>query len=188
MPHSAAVPFVIRRTNDVVGALEITSTTETVHGLLRLEGERLQIQWRLARSTERVGMSIRTDRQVEAVREVVIPLNAVAGAAVRWRWQWPPGHYLVLTAADLRAFEDIAGTAGLSLDHPAELALRLRREDRVLGSEFVAELELALAERDLASSERSLGAGGDAPVGELAAGRSGDSPMAVPREREIRKL
>src|SRR5687768_17483994 len=118
MAHSAALPFVLRRSHDVVG-WEIVSTRETVHGLLRLEGDRVFIQWRVARSTDHVGMSIRTDHEVEPVREVVIPLGAVAGASVRWRWRWPPGPYVILTAADLRAFEEIAGAAGLSLDHPA---------------------------------------------------------------------
>jgi hypothetical protein len=152
MPHSAALPFVLHRKHDVVGR-EITSTRETVHGLLRLDGDRVHVQWRVARSTDRVGMEIRTDREVEPVREAVIPLSAVAGASVRWRWRWPPGPYLVLTAADLRAFEEVAGAAGLSLDHPAELALRLRGADRALGSEFAGELELALAERALAAAE-----------------------------------
>ena len=122
MAHSAALPFVLHRSHDVVG-WEITSTHETVHGLLRLDGDRVFIQWRVARSTDHVGMQIRTDHEVEPVREVVIPLSAVAGAA------------------------------GLSLDHPAELALRLRGADRALGSEFVGELELALAERALAAAE-----------------------------------
>lgn len=153
MPRSAALPFVLRRSSDVVGGLEITSTRETIHGLLRLDGDRLHIQWRVARSTDHVGMQIRTDRQVEPVREVVLPLGAVAGAAVRWRWRWPPGPYLVLTAADLRVFEEVAGAAGLSLDHPAELELKLRGEDRAAGNEFVGELELALAERELADAE-----------------------------------
>ena len=152
MPHSAAVPFVLHRKHDVVG-LTITSTRETIHGLLRLDGDSLHVQWRVARSTDHVGWQIRTDKEVEPVREVVIPLNAVAGASVRWRWGWPPGPHLVLTAADLRAFEEVAGTAGLSLDHPAELVLRLRGADRALGAEFAGELELAIAERDLAAAE-----------------------------------
>jgi hypothetical protein len=59
----------------------------------------------------------------------------------------------VLTAADLRAFEEVAGAAGLSLDHPADLQLRLRRSDRALGVEFAGELELAIAERELAEQQ-----------------------------------
>ncbi|HUQ81161.1 MAG TPA: hypothetical protein VM076_08490 [Gemmatimonadaceae bacterium] len=152
MAHSAALPFVLRRTHDVVGR-EITSTSETIHGLLRLDGDSVHIQWRVARSTDHVGKTIRTDREVESVREVSIPLSAIAGASIRWRWQWPPGQYLILTAADLRAFEEVAGAAGLSLDHPAELALPLRGADRTLGNEFAGELELALAERALAAVE-----------------------------------
>jgi hypothetical protein len=152
MPHSAAIPFLLHRRHDVVG-VAITTTRETVHGLLRLDGDRLYVQWRVARAIDHVGMTIRSDKQVEPVREVVIPLSAIAGAAVKWSWRWPPGPYLVLTAADLRAFEEVAGTAGLSLDHPAELELRLRRSDRALGAEFAGELELALAERDLAAAE-----------------------------------
>jgi hypothetical protein len=152
MPHSAAVPFLLQRTNQVVG-LSITTTRETVHGLLRLDGERLHIQWRVAKSTEHVGVEIRSDKEVGPVREVVIPLSAIAGATVQRRWRWPPGPYLVLTAADLRAFEEVAGAAGLNLDHPAELVLRLRRSDRALGVEFAGDLELALAERAIAAAE-----------------------------------
>lgn len=152
MPHSAAVPFLLQRKHDVVG-WEITSTRETVHGLLRLDGGSLYVQWRVAKSTSHVGMEIRTDNEVGPVREVVIPLTAVAGATVRWNWRWPPGPCLVLTAADLRAFEEVAGAAGLSLDHPAELVLRLRRSDRARGLEFAGELELALAERAIAAAE-----------------------------------
>jgi len=143
----------MHRSHDVVGGREITSTKETIHGLLRLDGEGLHIQWRVARSTDHVGWQIRTDREVEPVREVTVPLSAIASATVRRRWRWPPNACLVLTASDLRAFEEIAGAAGLSLDHPAELSLGLRREDRGLGSEFAGELELALAERALAAAE-----------------------------------
>ena len=154
MPHSAALPFVLHRGHDSVGIKEITSTSETIHGLLRLEGDKVYVQWRVVRSTDRVGLEIRTDREVEPVREVVLPLSAIAGAAVRWRlWKWPPGPYLVLTAADMRAFEEVAGAAALSLDHPAELALRLRRADRELGAAFAGDLELAVAERALAVAE-----------------------------------
>ena len=155
MPHSAAIPFLLRRRHDVVG-LAITTTRETVHGLLRLDGDTLHVQWRVAKSTDYVGMEIRSDKEVGPVREVAIPLSAIAGAVVKWQWRWPPSPYLVLTAADLRAFEEVAGAAGLSLDHPAELVLRLRRSDRDVGVEFVGELELAIAERAIAAAEGKL--------------------------------
>jgi hypothetical protein len=182
MTHSAAFPFRFRRSEDTVGLTEITSTTETVHGLLRLEGELLRVQWRMDRATERVGMSIRTDREVEPVREVVLPLSALAGARVAWRWwRWPPGLYLSLNAADLRAFEEIAGEAGLRLDSPTELVLRVRRPDRLAAQEFAAELEMSLAEHALRAAEQPARVeGGEAhpPLPPPAAARNETEPAA----------
>jgi len=45
----AAVPFQLSRGQDEFTGGCVTSTTEVVHGLLRLEGDRLVVQWRLAR-------------------------------------------------------------------------------------------------------------------------------------------
>ena len=147
MPHSAALPFLIKRASDVFSGSGMTTTRETVHGLLRLDHDRLTIQWRVGRKTEHLGSEMRTDQEVEPVRSIVVPLRGVAGAAVRRRW-WDriSGLHLVLTAADLSAFEGLAGNDGLSLDHPAELVLRLRRSDRLAAEEFGAELALAIAE------------------------------------------
>ncbi|HEX2202780.1 MAG TPA: hypothetical protein VHG91_05770 [Longimicrobium sp.] len=180
MTHSAALPFRLRRGEDVVGMTEITSTSETVDGLLRLDGDRLVIQWRVTRSTDRVGTQIRTDRELEPVREVVVPLAALAGAQVRrmW-WRWPPGPYLVLTAADLRAFEEVAGEGGLRLDHPAELVLPLKRPARLPAQEFAAELEMALAERALRAADDAARLGSGAPPA-LGDGPEGETPPRLP--------
>ena len=59
----------------------------------------------------------------------------------------------MLQAADLHAFRALAGEAALLLDHPAELVLDLRRGDRAVAREFVAELDLALAEAALQAAE-----------------------------------
>jgi len=154
MPYTAVLPFFLRRSNDVVGITEITSTSERVHGLLRLEGDRLVVQWRVARETERVGMEIRTDHEVEPVREVVVPLAALGGAEVRATGlRRLLGPQVVLTAADLRAFEEIAGATGLRLAHPAALKLRILRSDHLLAQEFAGELNLAVAEHALRQVE-----------------------------------
>jgi hypothetical protein len=149
MTHTGALPFVLKRSDDVIAGSEITTTAETVHGLLRLDGDRLKIQWRLSRETSRVGMEIRSDKEYEAVREVVVPLSALAAASVRVS-RWIPGRVrFVLIAADLRAFEEVAGEQGLRLDHPAELVLRIRPADRLAAEEFSSELELAIAENSM---------------------------------------
>jgi hypothetical protein len=142
---TAALPFVVRHSHEVLGTREIRSTSDTIHGLIRLEADRLVVQWRLHRSTESIGMEIRTDEEVGEVQEVEIPLTGVAGAAVRSRWwQWRPR--LVLTATDLRIFEEVASQDALRTKHPGELVLQLRRGDRSAGHAFAADVTLAAAE------------------------------------------
>lgn len=163
MLHTAALPFVLRREHGVIsgrhgfGGQEITSTRDHIHGLLYLNGEELVIQWRTSREVSRVGREIRTDRELTTLREVALPLAALAGAGVRRVWsRWWFAEALVLTAADLRAFDALTGEGdlpGLLLEHPAEVVLEVRRADGHAVREFVSQLRLALSEHRLASSE-----------------------------------
>lgn len=157
MLHTAALPFVLRRTHDVVSGREVTSTREQLHGLLHLDGEKLVIQWRTTREISHVGREIRTDRELAPIREVAVPLSGLSGARVRRIWRhWRFVEVLVLTASDLRAFDVLTGDSevpGLVLEHPAEIVLEVRRSDRPLVREFVSELRLAISEQLLASYE-----------------------------------
>lgn len=165
IPEFAALPFTLSRQTDVFGNGQFASTTETVHGLLRLEKEELIIQWRVLRETDRFGAEIRSDTEVEPVREVAIPLSLLASASVRTSW-WGGAPRLVLTAADLGAFEALAGPAGLGLSHPAELVLTLRRGDRYAAREFSTDVSLAVGEQAL-----------------RLASESNDAPARLPRPR-----
>ena len=158
MTRRPTLPFTVRRSSDVITSGSITSTTETTHGLLRLEADRLVVQWRLHRSTDRIGPEIRTDVAVGEVREAVISLAGLGGAVLRRPW-WALGRRvtLVLLTSDLRALDGLAGAGGLQLAHPGQLELRIRPADRDLALEFVADLALAIGERALrlASGESS---------------------------------
>lgn len=148
MSSLAAVPFTLKRSTDLwTAGGEYESTTETAHGLLRLEAERLVVQWRVAVRTQLLhGAGHETREKIEPVQEMVIPLTSVAGAVVpRRRWWQFTGPRLVLTATDLLAFDRIAGQQGLKLKHPARLVLRIKRTDRLIADEFAAELALTLA-------------------------------------------
>lgn len=155
MAYSRALPFMLRRSSDAFTKSAFTTTTETAHGLLRLDGDSLVLQWRLARKTERFGAAdMRTEEELEAVQEVVVPLAGVAGALVRRGFfRWLIGPRIVIRASDLRAFEAVTGEEGLRLGHPAEIVLRLRRADILAAEEFAAELELAVAQRSLGGTD-----------------------------------
>ncbi len=159
MSRFAAVPFILRRSKNSYGADSMTTTKETVHGLLRLEEDELTVQWRTARKTLDLGGEAHsTSEEFEAVREVTIPISAMAGAVVRrpW-WKFWGGPRIVLMASDLQALEAVAGEDGLRLAHPAQLVLAVRRSDQLAASEFAAELELAVAERQLGRSDEERG-------------------------------
>jgi hypothetical protein len=166
MPRSASIPFVLVRSQQVVGK-EITQTTENIHGLMHLADGRLRLQWRVLRATQRVGSEIRTDVELDPVAEVELPLQAIAGAEVRTKWWnrfgFPNGMELVLRAADMRAFEVVAGSAGLILAHPAELVIPVRNADSVNAREFAAELTLSLAELTEEDARLSSGKAGEKP-------------------------
>jgi hypothetical protein len=177
--NSVALPFSLKRSNDVIAGGEVTSTTETVHGLLRLEAERLVVQWRISREVSRVGREIRTDEELQPVREVSVPLDALADAAIKQRgWGWFRTTRLTLTAADLRAFEEVAGAAGLQLEHPATLALSIPSADQLAAREFAADLNVRLAERTLPPTAPRAGLA-DAPAAPRR-GLSGAAP--APRQ------
>lgn len=154
---SAALPFLLSRSSDVISGVNMRSTTETAHGLLRLDTTHLVVQWRVRTSTDMIGSEIRSDAVIGEVQEVRIPLDGVAGAAVRERrFLFRRSVKLVLTAADLRAFEPLVGASGLQSEHPAEVQLTLQRADALAAREFCAELAMVLAERWRERSSRTL--------------------------------
>ena len=157
MRRTAALPFRQTRKQETFDAEGVTSTIETVHGLIRLEGDRVVIQWRAATRVDRVGMEICTDEEVGDVHEAVVPLEAVAGATVQrpW-WRRLLGPRVLLLASDLRAFEALSREGGLRMAHPAELVVDVPRKARLAAEEFAAELELARAELLSDPSRRRL--------------------------------
>jgi hypothetical protein len=164
MPRSVALPFLLKRSSEVFTASSMSTTRETVHGLLRLEEDRLTIQWRVGRRTDHLGTGMHTDEEVEPVREITVPLSRISGSSLQRRILGRlVAPRLVLLGADLAAFEGLAGAEGLGLQHPAELVLTLRRSDRLPAEEFTAELALALAQLELPARDR-LDALGDGSV------------------------
>jgi len=158
MPNATVLPFRIKRGDSVIKNGTVTTTNETIDGLLRLEEHHLVVQWRLERTTDLVGPEIRSDRALEPVREAIVPLSGLATCTVRgsW-WPWSSSIKVVLTASDMQAFEAVAGPRGLQLSHPAELIIAVRAQDRMAAREFASDVELAVATLSMKRAEESAG-------------------------------
>jgi hypothetical protein len=152
-PRSAALPFTIRREHGVVGRREVTSTEETLYGLLRIHGDQLAVQWRTSRQISRVGREIRTDREMDPVEEIALPVSGLARVEIRRKWlRWWFRPVLILTAADLRTFDQLGSAEdgpSFVLEHPAELQLELRSDDVERATFFASKLALAISEEML---------------------------------------
>lgn len=153
MDRSPALPFTVRRKKDVINFFGITSTHETMRGLLRVEGDKVVLQWRTERKIDRVGWTLGTEREFDAVREVTLPVSVIADATVHSHWWWPFRKYLVLTGVDLRAFETLLIDEALPIAHPAELVVRIDRGASANAREFATELRLVLADRAIQAAE-----------------------------------
>ena len=150
----ATMPFRVSADSQVIAGGSVTTTEERRHGVVRLEDDRLVVQWRVEREVQRIGHEIRTDVEREGMREVTVPVRMLGDARVveRGRWWWRRWE-LVVTARDLAAFDTLAGDEGFALEHPAKLELPVHRSDLELARELASELELAIAELALADAE-----------------------------------
>jgi hypothetical protein len=116
-----------------------------IHGLARLEGNTLILEWSGTISHDEVGKTIGSWTESLPVKSASIPLSSLATVEFRRGWLLSPR--LVLRASDLNGFSGIPGVeAGV-------LVLRLLRRDRRAGRDLAANLELGLADAALLEAE-----------------------------------
>ncbi len=150
-----SLPFTAKQRSSTHTVVGYTATAETTHGMLRIDGDRLVIEWKVRRSTTRAGATYETREETDPVAEAAIPISRLASAMIqRGRW-WLGGARprLVLAANDLRAFESVTATGALSLKHPSRLEFTLARRDLDAAIDFAGELELAISDLQLRRAE-----------------------------------
>jgi gamma-glutamyltranspeptidase/glutathione hydrolase len=174
----ATLPFELATEEQVIGHGSVTTTQHRRHGVLRLDGDALIVQWRVDRVTHRVGPEIRTDAASDGLRDVTVPLRLLGSARVRVRRRlFRQRHELVLVARDLTAWDRLAGEDGFAFAHPAELVLPVRAVDREVAEEFASELALAIADRQLADvTTGQLADGTTRPLGDVTTGQLPGAP------------
>lgn len=142
-----AVPFTVPLDEQLTsaGGLTYVTTKRRVHGIARLEDDRLVLQVAESRAVVHVtGTGIEQRTESDPVAERAVTLDQLGDARLRRHWLW---WQLVVTASDLRAFEGLPGAEG------GELRLRVDRRHRAVAEELVATLRLALAELALQRAE-----------------------------------
>ena len=128
-------------------ATRVTTTHEVCEGLLRVDGEALVFQVLVTRTTTRVGgTSVETDRFTEPVRDIRVPISAIASIRIR-RTGWLRRREVVIAARDLKAFIDLPGARA------QELKIPVPREHADAAAELVGTVELAMADYALKLAE-----------------------------------
>ena len=175
MLHVPALPFTLRRSNGVISGKEITSTVETIHGLLRVDGDSLVLQWRVQRQTDRVGSrdpqrsrARSRARGHDPHRLRVRRRRPLAPVAFRPRPLSGPdrGRSSRLRGIDRPRRPRVA--------HPAQLVLDVRKQDNDAARELATQVELAIGDHALRIAE------GDAVAAPALAGEQAGRKLLGP--------
>jgi len=143
------LPYRFVKTKDaqVGGPTQVTTTHELCEGLVRADADALVFQLLVTRTVTHVGgTSVKTDRFTEPVREIRVPVGAIASIRMRRRG-WLRRRQVVVTARDLRAFIDLPGARA------QELIIPVSRQHADLAAELVGTVELAMADHALKLAE-----------------------------------
>jgi hypothetical protein len=139
--------FVKSKDAQVGGPTQVTTTHELCEGLIRVDGEALVFQVLVTRTVTRIGgSSVHTDRSTEPVREIRVPIEALASIRVR-RTGWLRRREVVITARDLKIFIDVPGARA------QELKIPVTRQYADVAAELVGTVELAMADHALKLAE-----------------------------------
>lgn len=149
------LPFrFVKEDAQIGGPTRVTTTNELCEGLVHIDRDALVFQFVVTRTVTRVGgVSVQTDRSTEPVREIRVPISALASIRLRRRG-WLRRREMVIVARDLRAFVDVPGARA------HDLTIAVPSKDADTAVELVSTVELAMADHALKLAES-----GELPAG-----------------------
>ncbi len=122
------------------------SVSMRLHGVLRLAGDKLVLEWSGTRHLSEAGRgSARSVTEPVPVSRVVLPVASLGRIALRQRW-WRPRIELVSN--------DLAAVAGVPSARGGRIELAIARSDRHSAADLISRIELAAADHALAAAER----------------------------------
>lgn len=132
------------------------SVSLTLHGVLRLEGDQVILEWSGRRRVAEAGRGVaRSVAEPVPVSRVVFPVASLGRVALRRHWWW--WQRLVLRSADLAALQSVPTARS------GQIVLEVARVDRHAAADLASRIELAVADHALAVAEqpRALPRGSD---------------------------
>jgi hypothetical protein len=138
------LPFTLKVAGkDEFKGLRAESTSFVFHGIARLEGETLILEWAGTARVQRVDpLSVRDEELKLPAETLIIPVHRLRSAEVAGRlWRMR----LELSAGDLTTL------AAVPSENQSVVRLWIRRRDRELAAAFAARLNQALATPPLAT-------------------------------------
>ncbi len=135
LPFSLKVPS----RDNLSGEAVISWTDFAFHGLMRFDGEVLQIEWSGTAATDEVeGAAVRSEILALPAEAVAIPLERLRTVKLAGGW-WRPR--LEITGNDMAALAEVPSEEG------GRVRFWLRRGDRALAAELVSAMRQAARER-----------------------------------------
>jgi hypothetical protein len=128
---------------DEVGPSTVRSVSYRIHGVARIEGSTLVLEWTGEKLIDEVkGPEVRSRSEPVPARRVAVAAGSIGGAEVRgWLRR-----RLELWSSDINALAGVPGARG------GRIRLRISRSDQLLAEELVASLQMAAADAALDSA------------------------------------
>jgi hypothetical protein len=144
---TAAVPFTLRVPGESrVEGPQVSSTTHRMHGIARLEGASMVLEWSGTTEEQIVGpASVRAKRTAIPIARAEVPVGRLAGFELRGWWR----PRIELWASDLDTLARVPGV------ERGRLRLWLARRDRRAAAELVLGVQLEMAEEALRAADAS---------------------------------
>jgi hypothetical protein len=142
--HAVSFTLALPKEATVAGG-QVVSKEYVIRGLVRLEGDRLTLEWSgSVEITEVIPGSVRKLRQSVPAQRLVLPMMRIAAFELHRRW-WRP--YIELKTNGIGPLELVPGAQA------GRVALHIGRRERRAASELISDVQLAMADAALREAE-----------------------------------
>lgn len=147
------LPFTLKVAgHDAIDGFDIVSVSVKVDGIAYWADGMLTLEWAETQHVDEVSLSaVKSDVRSQPPLAIDIPIEVLTRARLLGGW-WRPR--IELEARYIETFANIPGAK------PGRLALFIKRRDRSLAADIIAELEAAQSRVEIADPQTTMGVDG----------------------------